>query len=151
MHETLETLRAFPAQLLATLSGMTEEALRRPEGEGKWSVAGVIAHLADLELVYAVRMRTIVAGAGSGPLPGLAQDAWVAEVHRDEPVSELLEQFQFDRERNLRFVERLDAAALAREGQHPEYGAMTVPMALERIVRHDARHLRQIERIWDAG
>lgn len=148
MHETLDLLRAFPDRLADAVRDLSDERLRTPEAEGKWSVHDVVAHLADLELVYAVRIRTILSGAaGDAPLPSLAQDAWVANVHRREPLSELLEQFTFDRNRNLTLVQRLNDEELARSGKHPQYGAMTIPMALERMKNHDAKHFAQMERI----
>ncbi|HEX7809751.1 MAG TPA: DinB family protein, partial [Thermoanaerobaculia bacterium] len=85
--------------------------------------------------------------AGDQPLPALAQDAWVERVHRREPLAELLEQFAFDRERKLRLVARLNDEELARSGTHPDYGAITIPMALERMKKHDAKHFAQLERI----
>ncbi|HEX2833023.1 MAG TPA: DinB family protein [Thermoanaerobaculia bacterium] len=148
MHETLELLGAFPARLDEITAGLSETELRQPEKEGKWSVHDVVAHLADLELVYAVRIRTILSGAaGDAPLPALAQDAWVQNVHRREPLGELLEQFVFDRARNLALVRRLTDAELARTGRHPQYGEITIPMALDRLKNHDAKHFAQIERI----
>jgi uncharacterized damage-inducible protein DinB len=147
MHETLDLLRAFHGRLIDVTSGMSDADLRRPEKEGKWSVHDVVAHLADLELVYAVRIRTILAGAGDAPLPALAQNAWVERVHRREPLSELLDQLAFDRRRNIALAERLRGDELTRSGQHPEYGAITIPMALERLKNHDAKHFAQIERI----
>jgi hypothetical protein len=147
MEQTLDPLRAFQSHLLLAIHGIAEADLRRPEKEGKWSIADVIAHLSDLELVYAVRIRTILGGVGDGPLPALAQNAWVERVHRREPVAELLEQFWFDRRRNIALVERLNDEELARTGAHPEYGPITIPMALERVRNHDAKHLAQIERI----
>lgn len=144
----MDNLRAFHSQLLMAIHGIAESDLQRPEREGKWSIADVIAHLGDLELVYAVRIRTIVAGAGGEtPLPSLAQDAWVERVHRREPVAELLEQLWFHRRMNLAFRERLSAEELARTGVHPQYGPISVDDAFGRIERHDAKHLAQIERI----
>src|SRR5215210_9527932 len=104
----METLRAFHSRLLLAIHGIAEADLVRPEREGKWSIADVIAHLGDLEMVYAVRIRTILAGAGGdAPLPSLAQDDWIERVHRREPVPELLEQLWFHRRMNLALRERL--------------------------------------------
>jgi DinB superfamily len=146
MHETLEKLRAFPARLAAATEGVPD--LTKPEREGKWSVADVVAHLGDLELVYAVRIRTILAGAGGEtPLPVLAQNHWVEHVHRREPLAELLEQFAFHRRMNLALLERLSEEELSRSGVHPDYGRISVRDAYGRIERHDEKHLAQIERI----
>lgn len=147
MTETLAALRTFPQQLAAAVQNLGSDQVTRLEAEGKWSVADVVAHLADLELVYAVRIRTIVAGAGDTPLAALAQDAWVERVHRREPVSELLEQFAFLRAMNVRFLERLGEDERARRGIHPQYGPISVDDAVGRLTRHDAKHFAQIERI----
>src|SRR6185436_5860104 len=133
-------------ELLLAIHGIPEADLRRPEGEGRWSIADVIAHLGDLEMVYAVRMRTTLA-VDEPDLPVLKQDQWVANVHRREPVPELLEQFWFHRRMNLALQSRLTEAELARKGRHPDYGLITIAQMFERIASHDAKHLAQIERI----
>ena len=144
----MEPLQSFPSRLLLAIEGLAEDDLVRPEREGKWSIADVIAHLADLEMVYAVRIRTILAGeGGDAPLPALAQDAWVERVHRREPLTELLDQLRFHRRMNVALRERLSAEERARSGVHPQYGAITIDDAFGRIERHDEKHLAQIERI----
>jgi quercetin dioxygenase-like cupin family protein len=62
-------------------------------------------------------------------------------------MAELLEQFWFHRRMNLALLERLSEEELSRSGSHPDYGPITVRDAFERIRRHDAKHLAQIERI----
>jgi len=148
MQQTVEKLRAFPSRLASAVEGIAAADLTRPEADGKWSVADVVAHLGDLELVYAVRIRTILAGAGGDtPLPVLAQDRWVERVHRREPLAESLEQFSFHRRMNIALLERLNDEELSRSGIHPDYGTITIRDAARRIERHDERHLAQIERI----
>ena len=142
----MNELQDFHSRLLTAIHGIAEDDLRRPEAEGRWSIADVIAHLGDLELVYAVRIRSILAGAGEA-LQALPQNQWIARVHGREAVAELLEQFWFHRRMNLALRERLSEEELSRSGNHPDYGALTVRDAYERIRRHDAKHLGQIERI----
>lgn len=142
----MNELHGFHSRLLMAIHGIAEDDLRRPEAEGRWSIADVIAHLGDLELVYAVRIRSILAGT-EGTLQALPQNAWVERVHGNEPVAELLEQFWFHRRMNLALRARLSEEELSRSGSHPDYGPLTVRDAFERILRHDAKHLGQIERI----
>ena len=142
----MQELLAFQSRLLLAIHGIRESDLRRPESEGRWSIADVIAHLGDLEMIYALRMRTALATDGAD-LAALPQDAWVANVHRREPVSELLEQFWFHRRMNVALAERLSDAELERTGKHPMYGVLTIRDMLGRITRHDEKHLGQIERI----
>lgn len=143
----MEALRSFQSKLLLAIHGIPEGDLRRPEREGKWSIADVIAHLGDLELVYAVRIRSMLAGAGETPLQSLPQDRWIANVHRRESLAELLEQLWFHRRMNLDLAVRLNDDELARTGTHPDYGLISIRDAFGRIERHDAKHLAQIERI----
>jgi len=148
MKETLDRLRAFQSRLVLAIHGIAEPDLWRLEREGGWSILDAIAHLGDLELVYTVRMRDILAGAGNRSLQPLAQNDWIAHVHRrDEPLSELLEQFWFHRRMNLALFERLSDEELARNGAHPQYGALSVRDIGGRLERHDEKHLAQIERI----
>lgn len=146
MQETFAALRSFHSRLLLAIHGIREADLRRAEGERRWAIADVIAHLGDLEMVYAVRMRAALATPGTELVP-LPQEAWVEGVHRREPLAELLEQFWFHRRMNLAFGERLSAEELERTGVHPQYGALTIRDMFGRITRHDEKHLAQIERI----
>jgi hypothetical protein len=139
-------MKDFQSRLLLAIHGIAEADLRRPEAEGKWSIADVIAHLGDLEMIYAVRMRTALA-VDEPDVPSLKQNEWVANVHRREPVAELLEQFWFHRRMNLALQSRLSDAELARRGRHPDYGSITIAQMFERIANHDEKHFRQIERI----
>jgi quercetin dioxygenase-like cupin family protein len=136
----------FQSRLLLAIHGIAEDDLRRPEGEGRWSIADVIAHLGDLEIIYAVRIRTALAHDEPDLAP-MNQNDWVASLHRDQPVPELLEQFWFLRRSNLALKSRLTEAQLARTGKHPHYGVITVAQMYERIANHDEKHLGQIERI----
>lgn len=148
MKETLDRLRAFEQRLIAAVEVVPESALRCLEKPGGWSVLDVVAHLGDLELVYAVRMRDLIAGAGNRPLQPLAQNDWIARVHRrDESLSELLEQFSFHRRMNLTLFDRLSEEERSRSGVHPQYGAITPRDIAARLERHDEKHLAQIERI----
>jgi len=148
MKETLDRLRTFEARLAAAVECVAEEDLRRLEKPGGWSVLDVVAHLGDLEMVYAVRMRDILAGAGERTLQPLTQNEWVENVHRrDETLAELLEQFSFHRRMNLAFFSRLTEDELSRTGVHPQYGPITPRDIAARLERHDEKHLAQIERI----
>jgi hypothetical protein len=79
------------------------------------------------------------------PLP---QEAWVEHVHRGkDSIDEVLGEFAFHRRMNLALFERLSEEELARTGVHPQYGPMSIRDVIARLVRHDERHLAQIERI----
>jgi quercetin dioxygenase-like cupin family protein len=151
--ETLDRLRDYQRRLLMAILGIPERDLARPEraaeggGAPRWSILNVISHLGDLELVTAVRLRSILAGA-QGALTSLDQERFVATL--PVPLEEVLEQFGFHRRMNLALVERLPDVELAREGEHPEFGILNMRQIMARVQRHQERHLRQIETIKSA-
>jgi DinB superfamily/ChrR Cupin-like domain len=140
---TLAQLRDFSSRLLLSIHGIAERDLRRPERAGRWSILNVIAHLSDLEVMTNVRIRMIL--AQDGPLPGFDQERFVEAVHSHDTLAVILEQFGALRRMNLLFVDRLSDAELARDGDHPEYGVMTIRQLMNRLQRHQERHLQQIE------
>jgi hypothetical protein len=54
--------------------------LRRPEAPGEWSVAEVLQHLADSDLITGYRIRLMLA-QDNPPIPGYDQDAWARRLH----------------------------------------------------------------------
>jgi DinB superfamily len=141
-----DALRDFPDRLRRTVDGLSDDVLQRPEAEGKWSIAQVIAHLAQFEMIVGHRIRAILA-ADTPSLIAFDQERWIRDVYRGEPVSELIEQLAFIRTMNLKFIGRLREEEWNRAGIHPQYGHNTIRELIARFERHQEKHLRQIERI----
>ena len=141
-----QALRDFPDRLRRAVDGLSDDALTRPEKEGKWSIAQVIAHLAQFEMIVAHRIRAILA-SDTPSLIAFDQERWIRDVYRGEPVSELIDQLAFIRGMNLKFLERLSEDQWNRAGIHPQYGHNTIRELIARFERHQEKHLGQIERI----
>ena len=140
----LEELETIVAKLRVAIRGLDSATLHRAEAPGRWSPAEVIRHLADLELVYAVRIRMAI--AESDPLlPALAQTDWMMHLGEID-VEESLSLLGVLRRSTVNLVRRLGPAVLGRGGRHPEFGGLTVEEMLQRIASHDTRHVAQIER-----
>lgn len=86
------------SRLLLAIHGIADEDLRKPEGNAKWSIFDVIAHLGDYELLTQWRLRGVEAAFDG--------NAFVA-MHRGERLADVLEQLSFFRRMNLgRHTER---------------------------------------------
>lgn len=143
----LEFLPDTPARVADLVSAMDADRLRRPEREGKWSIAHVVAHLADAEIVLAFRYRMTVSH-DRPPLAGYDQDAWANRMRYAEiPIDESLAQFSAVRRANVRLLRSLTPEEWQRAGIHAERGPETVARLAQLQIGHDLAHLRQIERI----
>ena len=146
-RDPLEVMAELLPWLEARLSGISEPALRKPEAPGKWSVAHVVQHLADSDLVAGYRIRMVVA-ENSPPLQGYDQDRWAREFQYDQvPLDSALDQLRSLRIANLRLWSRLTPDQLQRVGIHSERGAESAGHILRLMGAHDLVHRRQIDRI----
>jgi hypothetical protein len=130
-----------------TIRGLDGSSLLRPEAPGKWSVLEVVQHLADTELVYGYRVRTVLT-QDTPPIPGYDQDVWAATLrYREVPVADALAQLEALRTANLRLYCSLEPAQWKRAGLHSERGLESVEQMVRMMGAHDLVHRRQIERI----
>lgn len=129
------------------ITGVPTNALRARPEPGRWSVAEIVAHLADAEIVGAFRIRTILGSPGVA-VAAYDQDRWAAsgQYERRDPEKSLA-LFRAVRDANLALLASLTPDQWRHVGVHSERG----PETIERIVRmfagHDLNHLEQIARI----
>jgi len=104
----------------------------------------VVSHLADAELVYAIRIRTALAQPG-GALPGFDENAWADRFgpHDDDPHVSMA-RFRAVRENTVTILDSLTDEEWQRVGIHDELGELTVAALVQRLVDHDAAHLDQL-------
>lgn len=143
-----EKVQAATARRLARLlQGVRRARLKRRPAPGKWSIAEVLAHLADSELVNGFRMRLIV-GAPGTLVQNFDQDRWAETgkyAKRDPRKS--LELFRTIREANIAFYKSLSPAQRKLFGIHSERGKETVEDIFMLFASHDIDHIMQIETI----
>ena len=54
-------LRETPFALRQAIGGLTAAQMATPEAVGKWSIAQMLQHLGDAELVWGYRLRMVLA------------------------------------------------------------------------------------------
>jgi hypothetical protein len=142
-----ETVKKL-AKLIKPLS--KKQLSTRPE-LGKWSIAEILAHLVDAEIVGSWRMRLII-GSDGVPIQAFDQDVWAETLDyagQDPKVS--LETFRVLRENNLRMLKALPKNLWENHGMHSERGKETVAHLVRMFAGHDLNHLEQVEKIAKAG
>jgi hypothetical protein len=146
-QDPIGVLAATPSRIEEEIAGLTSDALRRAEAPGKWSIAAVIRHLADSEIVWGWRMRMALAH-DRPPITGYDQDAWAERLgYMDADAGQALREFAILREMNLRTLRRCSSSDLDRVGVHAERGDESVAHMMKMYAGHDILHLNQIRRI----
>lgn len=146
-RDPVEELAMLFERLPAALEGLTEEQVRRPEADGKWSILEVICHLADTEWVQGWRIRRVLT-EDCPVLEPMDQDVWAARLgYRETDLEDALDQLRALRVANLHLIGRLRPGDLERVCHHPERGDESLRTILRLVAGHDGVHLDQIARI----
>lgn len=107
----------------------------------------VLRHLADSELVWAYRLRMVLAH-DRPEITGYDQDLWANRLnYRSASLDETLEQLNVMRRANLRLVSSLSEPELKRVGYHIERGEESIEHMILLYAGHDLAHRRQLLRI----
>jgi uncharacterized damage-inducible protein DinB len=146
-QDPMKILAATPAKLRRLVTAAPRRVLARSPAPGKWSVAQIVAHLADTEIVFAYRLRMILSRDGT-EIQAFDQQKWAEVVQYDRVNTEdALAVFTAVRRTNLALVKRITPAQRNQFGMHQERGKETVEHLGRMNAGHDLNHLGQIERI----
>ena len=142
-------LARTPHALRALLAGLPDAWIDATEGPETWSPYVVMGHLIHGERTdWIARARIILAQGADRRFTPFDR---FAQFHESEGKSlgDLLDELARLRAANLATLAgwRLTGAQLALEGEHPEFGAVTLRQLLATWVTHDLGHVAQVARV----
>jgi hypothetical protein len=106
----------------------------------------VVSHLADAELVYAVRVKQVLVEDRPHFFP-YDENAWVERLSRvEEDVKDTLARWRVAREHTVRVLESLEDAEWRRTGVHQTRGELTLRQVAALLAEHDRQHLDQLRK-----
>ena len=148
LKKYLDDAEKSPKQIAAAVSGLPDDVLRYKPAPNKWCILEILGHLVDIEILYAYRMRQMLADKNPVIAP-IDQDDWARNLgYMDTPVPEMVALYGLNRHHNLRLLRRVKVADLDKGAHHPELNQkITVAWIVEHIGEHGANHLGQIERL----
>ncbi len=145
--DPLKVQSSTPKKLASLIKKASPSKLRKRPAPDKWSVAEILAHLADVEIVIGWRMRSIL-GAPGTPVQAYDQNAWVISGHYEKRhARKSVEVQRVLREANLALLKSLSREQWKLFGQHAERGQESIEHIVRMVAGHDLNHIQQIERI----
>ena len=145
--DAIKVQRGTTPRLKKAIQGLTPKQLKWKPEPGKWSIAEIVAHLADVEIVASWRMRSVLGSNGTAIQP-FDQDAWasVFEYGKRDP-KQSLEVFRVLRENNLAMLKAIPPEKWDNYGMHAERGKETIAHLSRMFAGHDTNHVLQVEGI----
>ena len=113
--------------------------------EGKWSVREVVCHLADSEIVYADRMKRVIAEDNPTFFEADPDLFGPALYCPRRPLNKELDVVEAIRAHMLPILQSCGFDDFQRTGVHSLDGPMTLQTLLERITAHIPHHVAFIE------
>ena len=146
-QDPLKIQKRTAKKLEKLVKPLSRKALSRRPAADKWSIAEILAHLADVEIVASWRMRLILGNDGT-PIQGFDQDVWAKTFdYAAMDPKQSLKVFRVLRENNLTLLKSVPRKLWENHGVHSERGKETIAHIVRLFAGHDVNHLRQIEKL----
>jgi DinB superfamily len=162
----LERMERTVDEIATAIAGHDEPALSRRPAPASWAAKEVICHLRDIEELFLMRFRTMLAedepkflvlgefprdraewGLVEGDAMPLDPDRWAEERQylRNE-AAPALAALRRRRDETLAFLHRLTPEQWSRGSRHVTLGRMTFADWVALVAAHDDKHLDQLRR-----
>jgi hypothetical protein len=123
-------------------AGVSPEHARARIGPGTWSIAQLVAHLLDSDLVAADRMKRVIA-EDEPVLQAFDETLWIDRLgSQDMPIEEAVNLLVANRHWMTRILRRCTEDDFRRAGMHTEAGRKTLAELVVTGATHLDHHLR---------
>ncbi len=154
--QLVRALEAGPAEVAATIHGVTPERMRRRPGPERWSALEVLCHVRDSDRdVLVPRLARMLADTGSEPglwIENIDMTGWERERHYAAETPEpVLAAWGDARAAAVARLATLGPAEWSRFAMHSVRGPYPLQAMVRGWLEHDLSHRRQIARALGAG
>ena len=149
IQELLETLRHTPYILVEFVKTIPESKLDIRRGEGFWTIAEHISHLAQVQPMLLERLERF--NNEKHPefkpyIPGEGEET--SDFPTRMNMTTALDQFTEYRNRQVVLLEKTDGIVRSKTATHPEYDNYSLHILTRHILMHDYWHMYRMEELW---
>ncbi len=129
-HRLIDRFEAGIAAMESAFAGTPEALLDVAPAPGKWTIRQIVVHVADADVVSAMRFRQVAAEPGAR-LIAWDQEVWTEKLsYSKQPAQEAMQAFIAVRRFTAQMLRNLPEAAWQQAGDHSEKG----PVGLKDLV-----------------
>ncbi|MEO7118382.1 MAG: DinB family protein [Candidatus Limnocylindrales bacterium] len=144
--ELIARYREGPTILRAAVAGLDEAGMDHVGESGEWSARQVIHHVADSEMMSAMRLRRLLAEENAD-IQGYDEAEFARALHYDtRPAEPSLQAVEAARATTADLLDRMSDADWSRSGTHSDTGPYGVERWLEIYADHCHDHAEQARR-----
>ena len=148
-HELLEGLRRTPNVLSEFIKCIPEEKLTQRRGEGFWTIAEHVSHLAQVQQILLDRFDRFMNEDRPEFIPYIPNGE---KAEPDTPelmkIAKALEQFKTYRDKQLECLTSADDITWQKTAIHPEYEHYSLYILTRHTLMHDYWHMYRMEELW---
>lgn len=140
--EIIDRYAAGPELLRYAAQGLSPEQQQARPGPGAWSIAELVTHMVDSDVVGVERMKRVIA-EDEPTLQAYDENRWIARLDaQNMPVDEAVALFGANRAWMVRILKKCSEEDFARSGNHTEDGPKTLAKLVAGYVSHLDYHLK---------
>lgn len=146
----LRVLRGTVRKLKRLLGKATPAKMNQRPAADKWSIAMILAHLAESELVLSYRLRMVLGSNGTA-IQAFDQNRWQRNAgYLSKDPQKTIKLLETLRANNIALLKSISKEQWSNFGIHEERGKETVSQMVAMVAGHDVNHVRQVEAILKA-
>lgn len=147
--DLIDGLKRAPAVLSAFVETIPEEKLDLRRGEGFWTIAEHVSHLAQVQPMLFGRLERF--RDEEHPefvpyIPGTSEEVPTTPLRME--IGTALEQFGAYRTKQVALLKETDTSIWKRRAKHPEYERYSFYILARHILMHDYWHMYRMEELW---
>lgn len=147
--DVMRSLEETPRRIASLVRAWPRQRDESSHAPGKWTARQVLAHLAQVEMVFSTRLRFGLAEDGYRIQP-FEQDDWM-RAETPPPALVSLDAYVALRAMNVALLTSLTPEQRARTASHPQWGAIDVAWLAAWCAGHERNHLPQLEAVAGEG
>ena len=149
IQDLLGALRSSPRILSEFVQTIPNSKLNKRRGEGFWTVAEHVSHLAQVQPMLLKRFERFMNEDHPEFVPYFPENA---EKEPGTParmnIATSLQQFVQYRDRQLVLLENADDITWKKTATHPEYEEYSLYILTRHVLMHDYWHMYRMEELW---